>query len=151
MNRQLGLAIAMLATTGCSSFDDDVFPHVANATVTAVPAEPDSLAAMDISLRIVAGPRAEHEVALERVSLERPTGSRVRDLDLAFPDTATLVFHAGDEMTVGLVNVGTTNGELTPLCGQTLDLAVLLDYPDTVSDGVAEWTGGGGTVAIACN
>jgi hypothetical protein len=138
----------MFAMTGCSSFDDDVFPHVVTATVTTVPSQPDSLAAVNITLRIEAGPSAERRVALGRVSLEQQSDQAfVRELALVFPDEPTLAFHANEARTVDLVNLGTTNADLTPLCGEAFQLSVLLDYPDSAS----EWTGGGASsVAITC-
>lgn len=147
MNRQLAISIALLTTTGCSSFDDDVFPHVVNASVTATPAAPTALAAVDLTLEIVAGSRAEHEVELGEVRLEQPAdGLIVQALHLAFPGDPTLTFHPGNTKTVGLVNTGTTNADLAALCGQALDVSVFLGYPDT-----SELTGGGAPVTVVCD
>jgi hypothetical protein len=144
------LLLAVLVVSGCSSFDEDVFPKITSASVTASAAAPGALAAVDITIDVVAGSRADHTVALREVRLDHdPDRSPAKTLDLAFPGDPTLTLHAGDHMTLGLVNVGTTNADVLGLCGQALDLSVMLAYADPMMDGEEE-TGDGAPIAVAC-
>jgi hypothetical protein len=147
MTTYLGLALALFA--GCSSFDDDVFPDVATATLTAVPSAPSGLAAIDITLRIVAGPSADRVVSLDLVRIEHVDDrSHALDLDVVLPGNATRSLGPNDVVSAELVNVGTTNVELAPLCGETFYFQVFLAYPDSPG----ETTGGSGApVTIGCS
>lgn len=143
-------SLAALVLAACSSFDGDVFPKVSSASLHADPAAPEALASVDIALRLEPGWRADRPVTLRSVELWRAVDppSRAAHLELAFPD--------GDEIEVDqpqvvkLVNVGTTNGDLAPLCGQTFTLTVQLAYPEDASG----WNGTGGGapgVSVVCD
>ena len=145
MKHQLALAIALLGA--CSSFDDDVFPHVVTASVSTQPAAPTELASIAVTVRIAAGPNAERRVELHSATLENPDGTHVLELELAFPGASVIGFHADQVKTLDLVNVGTTNADLAPMCGRTFNLGVMIDYPFE-----NDWTGGWiGDVPVTCN
>jgi hypothetical protein len=128
--------IALLALTGCSSLDDEVGIAV-TGTITVQPSEPDSLATVQLDVVMSALSRADHELALDHVT--------IGDTELAMAPFTPFYIHANESADRSLANAGTTNAELAGLCGQTATVTVFLSYLD----------GGDGTfastpVAIAC-
>jgi hypothetical protein len=121
---------------------------VASATIALQPSAPDALAQIDLGVRLVARSRADHEVALDRVTLEQ--SSTAFAMDLAIAGFTPFWIHSSESAEVNLANAGTTNAELASLCGETATVFVYLDYPDTIT-GMKEQGGWSQTaVAIAC-
>ena len=118
----------MLVVLAACGPDRAVVPEVVSAAITSDSGVPVALARIDVVLELTAGSRAEGAVSLEHATLEQG-GSEVLDLDLDFPDTFDAVVTPEEAITAPLVNMGTSNRTLEPLCGQTLDLrvAVALD------------------------
>jgi hypothetical protein len=139
-----------IAAGGCSSFDDDVFPHVVTASLRVDRMKPDELATLDVSVRIEAGRTAHRGVALRSVELHPTDGAGSFALDMAFPVGDTITLNPGEATTVSLANSGTTNAALTPLCGRPGYLFVSLAYPDEPSS----WTGSGADtplITVTCH
>jgi len=141
-------SLILVALAGCSSLDESISVGVTQATIAVTPGSPDSLATVELTLHLDALSRANHELALDRVSLA-PPGATV-ETDLAFAAFAPFWIHANEAKDLSLANAGTTNGELSAFCGDTANLFVFLTFLDESSDThtVGPWTGT--SVAIAC-
>ena len=118
-------ALVLAALAGCG-----IQPHVLGAQITVDEKHPDALADVLVDLTFDFSKFASDRVVLDRATLSRPAGYDERpalDLALGFPpDFDSWVTDPDADPDVSLVNLGTTNGELAPLCGQTLDLQVWL-------------------------
>ena len=133
------IALAVVVLAGCSSLDDDVGMAV-TATIAVQPSEPDSFAVVQLDLVMSAGSRADHELALDRVTLD--------ETELAIAPFTPFWIHGGDSADRSLANAGTINSALAPLCGQTASLAVYITYVDG-AQGDGTWAST--PVAIACH
>jgi hypothetical protein len=144
------LLVAVAIMTGCSSFDYEVDPAIVQAHITVHPTAPTQLATIGVTIQLVAGSRADRSVALDHVALRQTPNNTIPDipLDLAFAGAQQVAIHPGEQIPVDLVNVGTTNADLTPLCGATFDVVVFINYVDdpTQASGNARMT----ELTIAC-
>jgi hypothetical protein len=68
-------------------------------------------------------------VGLGRIGEPEPA----MEIAASFRDTAPIALDGGQQVTLSLVNEGTTNAELVPFCGQKLYLVVGLHYEDDPS------------------
>jgi hypothetical protein len=127
-----GVAVIwMVATfaTACSNLDHEVVPDVASAAVAVDRNASVELAMINVTLRLSAGSQADHTIELWEAWLMQPTRDVSKfQLKLALPG-GTLDLDPDDEKVVNLVNVGTTNADLTPLCEQGVDLYVNSSLP----------------------
>jgi len=131
--------VATIATAAaCSNVDDEVVPDVVEATIAVDRSAPHELAMVDVSLRLIAGSRAYHTIELWDAWLMQPTRdvSSYR-LKLALPD-GSIDLDPDEERVVDLVNVGTTNAYLTPLCLQAVDVSVNIRYLDDPTHGFTD-------------
>lgn len=153
--------VATLATTGaCANLDDEVVPDVLRAEVAVDRAAPDELATVHVSLRLTAGSTADHTIEIWNVSLMEPAqDSSDSYLKLAVPCSRRssvgacsgrgLDLDPGQQMVVDLVNVGTTNADLMPLCHRAVDMTLSIRYLDDPMVGFADVERP--RVTIACN
>lgn len=142
--------VALIAlAAACSNLDDEVVPDVVEAELAVDRSAPGELAMVDVSLRLTAGPQADRTIELWDVWLLQPTRdvSSYR-LKLALPG-GSLDFDPDEQRVVDLVNVGTTNADLTPLCHQAVDVFVNIRYLDEPMVGFADVEPR--RVTIACN
>lgn len=153
--------VATIATTAaCSNLDHEVVPDVVRAELAVDRNAPGELATVHVALRLTAGSEADHTIELWDVWLMEPA----RDvssyfLRLALPCSGPSRFATCSEgrldldpdqqMVVDLVNVGTTNADLIPLCQQAVDLYLNIRYLDDPMSGFADVEPP--RVTIACN
>jgi len=131
------LAAAFTIATGCAN-SSEVVPDVVEAEIGVDRSAPDELATIDIGLELHAGSRANHNVELLDAVLLYPTHDRPGiTMKLALP-TGNLVLAPDDETMVYLVNVGTTNADLTIGCGKPFDVLVSVLYLDEPEHGFAD-------------
>ena len=127
---------------------EGVSVDVISATISLQPSALDSLATVDLAVRMVAKSRADHELALDRVTLEEPSANFAKDLALA--SFVPFWIHDGESTEVRLTNAGTTNAELASLCNQTASLVLYINYLDTISGTKSEGTWSVAPVMIIC-
>ncbi len=134
LSRQGSASCWLVATiaiaAGCSNLDSEVVPDVVEAHVAVDRSAPGELAMVDIVLRLVAGSRADRRVELWDAALMELMPERPGiNLNVAFPD-GPVDLEPDDQRMVSLVNVGTTNADLTPGCGRAFDVFVTIRYLD---------------------
>ncbi|HTR55258.1 MAG TPA: hypothetical protein VMJ10_31465 [Kofleriaceae bacterium] len=131
--------IVALALAGCTTLDEEVDVYGLSATISLQPSAPDALADVELTLRIAARSRADHEIALDSVGLAQPDAEY--QTDIAMNPFTPFWIHPGQSEEVTLANVGTTNAELGWLCGApasssstdgTTNLHVVIDYLETL-------------------
>ncbi len=126
--RLIPLALVTLVfATACDQLQ--VTPAVIGARISVDRAKPDAEADIDVDVLLTAACFTNDRVILERVGLERRRGNgsaAISDLDLGFPSDFNPWLGSEQEVAAGLVNLGTVNGDLVPLCGESLDLTVYL-------------------------
>ena len=133
-----------MALAGCSSLDNSVGTNVVSTEVGVARSAPAALATVKATVHLTALSRADHDVAVNYAALEPATGEL--RLDLAPSPASPFSIHANEDMNVLFVNVGTTNGELASLCGQTMNFYASFTFLDDPRDGaIAD-----GPVVIAC-
>ena len=152
--------VATIATTAaCANLDDEVVPDVVRAELAVDRNAPDELAKVGVSLRLTAGSDADHTIEVWNVSLMEPAHSvSSYFLKLAVPCYGRSRFSTCSEgldldpdqqLVVNLVNVGTTNAHLIPLCQKAVDLSLSIRYLDDPMSGFADVEPP--RVTIACN
>ena len=126
---------AITAIAGCSysTLDDAVGSNIVSTEVVVAPSAPDALATINATVHLVALSRAEHEIAVDYVALEPPTGEH--RLDLASSPTTPFWIHPNGNVNIDFVNAGTTNAELTSLCGQTVNILANFTFLDDARGG----------------
>ena len=134
--------IALVAAAGCTSLDEHVDTEVVSVNVSPQLSAPDAIAPAQLTLRMVAGSRADHELALDSVTID--------EQDLAIAPFDPMWIHAGETKELPLANAGTTNAELAPLCGRTVNLFVYLTFLDSVSGSKSEGSWTSTRVAVTC-
>jgi len=123
--------VATLATAAaCSNLDHEVVPDVVRAEIVVDRFAPSELARVDISLELTAGSRADRTIELWDVWLMQ-TSRDVSEhrLKLTLPGER-LEMDPDEQKVVDLVNVGTTNADLTALCRLTVDVLLNIRYLD---------------------
>lgn len=129
--------VAMFATA-CTDLDHEVVPDVIHAAVAVDRSAPAELAMVDVSLRLIAGARADRTVELWDAWLMQPTRDvSTFQLKLAFPEGSVDV-EPREQRVVDLVNLGTTNADLLPLCHQAVDVRVNIRYLDEPTNGFTD-------------
>jgi hypothetical protein len=130
--------VATITTAACSNLDHEVVPDVVSAKLAIDRSTPDELAMVDITLELTAGSEADRTIELWDVWLMQPTRDVSEfQLKLALPG-GTLDFEPDQQRVVDLVNVGTTNAHLTPLCQEVVDLYVTIRYLDDEMNGFGD-------------
>jgi hypothetical protein len=109
---------------------------------------PDALATIDSDVHATALSHANHQLALDRVTLEDPSAGF--STELAVEPFTPFWIHADESTDITMANGGTTNAELAPVCGQTANLFVYLWYLDSVDGSKIAGTWTSAPVAIAC-
>jgi hypothetical protein len=142
--------VALVATAAaCASNEQDVVPDVVDAHFAVDRSASGELAIIDISLELVAGPQAERTIELWDVWLMEPTKDvSTHQLKLALPG-GSLDFEPFQRTVVDLVNVGTTNADLIPLCHHPVDVLVNIRYLDDPMNGFTDVEPQ--RVTVACN
>jgi hypothetical protein len=139
IDHRAALLAATLVTAGaCTDTAHEVVPDVVRAELAADRSASGELATVDISLRLTAGLVAHHTIELWDVWLMEPTRD-VSDhqLKLALPG-GSLDLEPHEQIVVDLVNIGTTNADLTPLCHRAVDVLVNIRYADDPMNGFTD-------------
>jgi hypothetical protein len=148
---RVGLCVAMVCA-GCSysSLDDEILPELLHAEVFVDPAMPAATATLDVRLELRGGPTASADAVIDRIVLEDPAlvgdEADLVELALGFPASFDPYIGASQTKVVDLENRGTTNAELSDLCGTALTLRLYLadlDEPDA-------WWLAAHPVTVAC-
>ncbi len=131
MTTRMLLFASLAALAGCGSIDQDVIPVIVRAEIAVDRDSPDDLAQSDIAITFDTDESADRIVELNEVVLLR-TNSATPTLSFALPPDFDGRVRHGAEPEVSLVNIGTTNGLLAPLCGlEELSLFVHIRYAGT--------------------
>jgi len=126
------LFASLVALAGCSSFDRDVIPVIVSAEIAVDRDLPDELAQSDIAITFDTDGSADRIVELYNVLLVGSENGRTPTVSFALPPDFDGRVRHGAEPELSLVNVGTTNGLLAPLCGETgLEILVNIHYAGT--------------------
>jgi hypothetical protein len=124
--RLIPLALVTLVfATACDQLQ--VTPEVIGARISVDRAKPDAEADIVVDVELDGATFTNDRVILERVGLERRRGNgsaAISDLDLGFPSDFNPWLGGEQKIAAGLVNLGTVNAQLIPLCGESLDLTV---------------------------
>jgi len=104
---------------------------------------------VDVSLKLSAGSDANHTVEIWDVWLMEPSRDESdHRLKLALPGQ-TLALDPDEEMVVDLVNVGTTNADLTSLCHRVVDVLLNIRYLEPPMNGFTDVEPR--RITVACN
>ena len=130
MTTRVLLFASLAGLAGCSSTDQDVIPVIVSAEIAVNQDSPDELAQSDIAITFDTDESADRIVEHVEVVLLR-TNSATPTLSFALPPDFDGRVRHGAEPELSLVNVGTTNRVLAPLCGLGLSMFVRIRYAGT--------------------
>jgi hypothetical protein len=105
-------------------------PSVQSARVIADRAQPAALAQIEVLALLHGGDGTDGLARLRAADLRVQAGAddhEAVDLKLAFPPDFDATIFGVECKAVSLINVGTTNGDLQPFCGQALDLVLTVE------------------------
>ena len=123
------IAVAGLACS-YSSLDEQFVPTIEQASFTVASNNPEALASISILISVTAGKGANGLVVLDRVALRAEEGfDEILLLGVALPAAFEPQLNERETTSTMLVNVSTTNADLTPYCGSPVDLVVWVNDP----------------------
>lgn len=125
--------------SGCRSVDFEAQVLLREGTIDADLAAPDELARLDASVVMTAGRYFDGEIVVDQLQLGE---SYQCEVELA---SDVYLSHGGTRVE-RLVNLSATNGELAPLCGQTLEAIAWRPYGENGHRGNV----GGGPIEVRC-
>lgn len=132
-----GLACLLLALPGCPSEEPGgIEASVARAQIDVNPAQPDALATLDVTVELqTAGQPEDVELGEVTITAQPVTDDSERmtfAAEMMNPqgDDPVVRLAAGEEISVRILNMGTTNGELAAWCRLPVELAVTMETAD---------------------
>jgi hypothetical protein len=124
----------LICAAGCRGGYEAIVPEVTQARITVDGAKPVGMASIDVGLLLHGHAGTDAVAELIWAGLRDESGAtamEVAELRLGFP--AGFDAHVIDDqcLSAALQNIGTTNGELKPLCGRALDLRLMFEAGDS--------------------